>query len=98
MRIVSEAELRRVLAGVPGTPRVVASGNHATPRFTLGILDSVLPGYRLHILNAQRGIPDRDGVRYESAFVGPGMRGHPRLTYFPCRLSLVPYLLRNRLQ
>jgi acyl-CoA hydrolase len=98
MRIVTEAELRRVLAGIPGTPRVVASGNYATPRFALTVLDSVVEQYRLHILNAQHGIPDRDGVWYESAFVGPGMRGHPRLSYFPCRLSLVPYLLRNRLQ
>src|SRR6185437_3711525 len=49
-------------------------------------------------LNAQHGIPDREGVSYETAFVGPGMRGHPRLVYFPCRLSLLPALLRQTLQ
>jgi acyl-CoA hydrolase len=98
MRVVSESELRRVLADVPGTPRVVTSGNHATPWHALRILDSAIPGYRLHMLNAQPGIPDREGVSYETAFVGPAMRGHPRTAYFPCRLSLLPYLLHQRLQ
>lgn len=98
MRVIEEAELRRVLARVPGTPRVVASGNHACPWVALRVLDDVVPEYRLFMLNAQPGIPDRDGVGYETAFVGPGMRGHPRTAYFPCRLSLVPFLLRQRLQ
>ncbi|NJC71312.1 4-hydroxybutyrate CoA-transferase [Planosporangium thailandense] len=98
MRVVTEAELGRVLGNVPGTPRVVASGNYAAPRRALTVLDGALAEYRLHMLNAQPGIPDRDGVIYETAFVGPAMRAHPRLAYFPCRLSLVPYLLRDRLQ
>jgi acyl-CoA hydrolase len=42
-------------------------------------------------------MPDRDGVTLESPFVGPGMRGHGRLRYFPCRLSLVPALLAGAL-
>ena len=98
MRIVTEDELHRILASVPGTPRVVASGNYAAPGRALRILDAAVAEYRLHMLNAQPGIPDREGVGYETAFVGPAMRSHPRLAYFPCRLSLVPYLLRQRLQ
>lgn len=97
MRVVSEAELRRALEALPGQPRVVASGNFATPVRALAIVDAALPEYRLHMLNAQPGIPDRPGVRYETAFVGPAMRGHPRLSYFPCRLSLVPFLLQQTL-
>jgi acyl-CoA hydrolase len=42
-------------------------------------------------------MPDREGVTLESPFVGPGMRGHGRLRYFPCRLSLVPALLASAL-
>ena len=98
MRVVTEAELGRLLGGVPAVPRVLASGNFAAPRRLLGVLDAAVPEYRLHMLNAQAGIPDRDGVTYETVFVGPAMRGHPRLTYFPCRLSLLPHLLRQRLQ
>ncbi|WP_433221553.1 acetyl-CoA hydrolase/transferase family protein [Dactylosporangium sp. CS-047395] len=97
MRTVTEAELSRVLGALPGVPRVLASGNYATPYRLLGLADAAIAEYRLHMLNAQPGIPDRPGVVYESAFVGPGMRGHPRLRYFPCRLSLVPFLLRQRL-
>ncbi len=98
MRTVSDEAIQHVFAGLPGTPRVVASGNFATPTRLLGLFDAVVPHYRLNILNAQRGLPDRDGVSYETAFVGPGMRGHPRLAYFPCRLSLVPRLLAQTLR
>ena len=42
-------------------------------------------------------MPDREGVTFESPFVGPGMRGRGRLRYFPCRLSLVPALLASAL-
>jgi acyl-CoA hydrolase len=98
MRVVTEAELGRVLGNVPDAPRVVASGNYAAPLRVLRVLDAAVAEYRLHMLNAQLGIPDREGVTYETAFVGPAMRSHPRLAYFPCRLSLVPYLLRDRLQ
>jgi acyl-CoA hydrolase len=61
----------------------------------LGAVDAVVPEYRLHMLNAQKGLPDREGVTYETAFVGPGMRGSERLDYIPCRLSLVPVLFRD---
>ena len=97
MRIVSEAQLALALGALPDAPRVVAGGNFATPWRALAVLDGVLARYRLFALNAQQGIPVRDGVTAESAFVGPGMRGLERLSYYPCRLSLVPALLRGML-
>jgi acyl-CoA hydrolase len=97
MRVVSESQLGAVLSRLPGTPRVVVSGNFATPWRALAVLDAAVAKYRLFALNAQVGVPDRDGVILESPFVGPGMRGSHRLRYFPCRLSLVPSLLRDSL-
>ncbi|MFD2420307.1 acetyl-CoA hydrolase/transferase family protein [Amycolatopsis pigmentata] len=97
MRTVSESRLATVLSGVPGQPRVVAGGNFATPARALEILDAALPEYRLFVLNAQDGMPDRDGVVLETPFVGPGMRGRTGLRYFPSRLSLVPTLLSGAL-
>jgi len=94
---VAEPKLRAVLSGLPGHPRVVMSGNFATPWQVLAILDSVVSEYRLFALNAQAGVPVRAGVLLESVFVGPGMRGTEGLRYFPCRLSLVPSLLKGTL-
>jgi acyl-CoA hydrolase len=93
VRIVSEGELGAVLSRVAAGSRVVASGNFATPGLALGVVDKVLAEYRLFVLNAQPGVPDRDGVTLETPFVGPGMRGRRMLRYFPSRLSLVPQLL-----
>jgi acyl-CoA hydrolase len=93
MRVVSAERLGQVLSALPGTPRVVAGGNYATPWQALAALDAAVAEYRLFMLNAQDGVPDRDGVTLETPFVGPGMRGRERLRYFPCRLSLVPVLL-----
>lgn len=99
MRTLSEQQLSAVLAGLPGDcPRVVASGNFATPHHALTVLDKAVAEYRLFVLNAQPGLPERDGVTLETPFVGPGMRGRPQLRYFPSRLSLVPYLLKQHLQ
>jgi acyl-CoA hydrolase len=98
VRIVSEAKLRALLGARPGIPRVVAGGNFATPWQALATLDAAVAEYRLFMLNAQPGVPDRDGVTLESPFVGPGMRGRERLRYFPGRLSLVPVLLAGPLQ
>ena len=97
MRTISIAEFKRVLLDIPDNPRVLASGNFATPTTLLNAFDSVIPKYNLHMLNAQLGIPDREGVTYESAFVGPGMRKSPRLNYVPSRLSLLPVLIRDHL-
>src|SRR5579875_3447863 len=74
-------------------PRVVASGNFASPARLLELVDKVLPQYTLFQLNAQPGIPVREGVRHETPFVGPGMRALPNLGFLPARLSLVPRLL-----
>jgi acyl-CoA hydrolase len=98
MREISIDSLAGILAALPGEPRVVASGNLATPASLLRAVDAAVPRYRLYMLNAQPGIPDREGVTYETSFVGPGMRNSPRLRYYPSRLSLVPRLLRQRLQ
>jgi acyl-CoA hydrolase len=85
-------ELRRALSVLPEQPRVVASGNFATPWQLLEEVDRLLPTYRLSVLNAQHGMPDREGVELETSFVGVGMRSSPRLHYIPSRLSLVPML------
>jgi acyl-CoA hydrolase len=98
VRIVTEERLSAILSALPGTPRVVAGGNFATPWHALGVLDASVASYRLFMLNAQRGVPDRDGVTLETPFVGPGMRGSSRLRYYPGRLSLVPVLLREHLR
>ncbi|WP_439379082.1 acetyl-CoA hydrolase/transferase family protein [Amycolatopsis lexingtonensis] len=98
MRVLSEEQLGAVLAGVPApVPRVVVSGNFATPARALGVVDAALAEYRLFALNAQDGLPDRPGVVLETPFVGPGMRGRAGLRYFPSRLSLVPQLLKQAL-
>jgi acyl-CoA hydrolase len=98
MHIVTESALTTVLGRLDGVPRVVVSGNYATPWSALMAFDKAVASYRLFALNAQPGFPDRDGVVLESPFVGPGMRGSDRLRYLPCRLSLVPSLLATALQ
>ena len=94
MRIISERQLSEALGRIlAAEPRVVASGNFASPRRLLSLSDSALARYRLFMINAQAPLPDRDGVIYETPFVGPGMRhGGDRLDYLPMRLSLVPDL------
>lgn len=95
MKILDLDQLPTRLESLPDNPRVVASGNFATPKATLEVLDKSLPEYRLHTLNAQAGLPEREGVTHETTFVGPGVRRSPRLQYMPCRLSLVPVLLHR---
>jgi acyl-CoA hydrolase len=95
MRIINAEQLKSVLANLPSNPRIIASGNFATPHTLLSVADEALPEFRLHMLNAQPGIPDREGITYESAFVGAGMRRHPRLNYIPSRLSLLPVVIRD---
>jgi acyl-CoA hydrolase len=92
MRTIGIDGIPSALGGLPNNPRVVVSGNFATPHALLAAVDSALAEYRLHALNAQPGLPDREGVTLETAFVGPGMRKSPRLVYIPSRLSLVPRL------
>ena len=78
-------------------PRVVTSGNFASPATVLGPVLAELPAARLHVLNAQSDLPIHDGVVPETTFVGPGFRRHPRLAYVPCRLSMVPRLFHGPL-
>ncbi len=92
---VTQQSLASVLKALPPNPRVVVSGNFASPRAALSVLDESLETWRLWVLNPQRGLPERDGITPETAFVGPGMRGNPRTRYIPCRLSLVPALFRE---
>ncbi len=94
MRFVSEEQLERALAALaPAEPRVVASGNHATPLALLGALERARERYRLFMLAAQGQLPQREGVIFETPFVGPAMRdAGARLDYLPMRLSLVPRL------
>ncbi len=61
-------------------------------------IDAAVDAWTLHMLNAQRGVPCREGVRLETCFVGPGMRDQPSLSYVPSRLSLVPALLKSQLR
>jgi acyl-CoA hydrolase len=97
MKRIRLEDLGAILAGVPANPRVVVSGNIAAPRTAVNALDEVLPQYIYHALNAQSGVPDREGVTLETAFVGTGMRKSPRLCYLPARLSLVPVLFSRGL-
>ena len=98
MRKVSSSELATVLANLEGPQRIIASGNFATPKSLLKLADENIPEFRLFMIGAQPGIPDRDGVIYETPFIGAGMRRSARLNYIPCRLSLVPVLIRDRYQ
>lgn len=92
---VSAEAAAAAVAARGGTPRVVVSGNHATPWAVVEALDSALPEWTLHMLNPQVGVPTRPGVRLETCFIGPGMRDQPTLAYVPSRLSMVPVLLRT---
>ncbi len=103
MRTVTETELAAVLGGLDVAldggrePRVVVSGNAARPEVALGILDRQVPAYRLFALNAHPPLPRRDGVTYETPFVGPAMRRSPQLSYLPARLSMVPHMFATTL-
>lgn len=94
MRVIAEQQLKEALGTLATVePRVVASGNLATPRALLDALERTVERYRLFMLAAQGPLPARDGVILETPFVGPGMRdAGERLDYLPMRLSLVPRL------
>ena len=98
MQQVSDSQLAKLFSALPSGVRVVASGNFATPKALLAMANEHIVEFRLFMLGAQSGIPDREGVIFESPFLGPGMRRSARLNYIPCRLSLVPVLLRTNYQ
>lgn len=97
MQIVTPEALGAIFRALPGTPRVVVTGNFATPFTTLGLLDSSVERFNLYALNAHGPFPDRDGVTLESSFIGASMRKSPRLRYIPTRLSLAPVLFATTL-
>lgn len=94
MRTITLEQLPSILGGAPANPRVFASGNFATPYTLLAALDEAIPEYRLHMLNAHGSLPKREGVTYETAFIGPAMRD-ANTHYIPARLSLLPLLLKR---
>jgi len=99
VRVVTLEQLGQVFSSLGlQEPRIVSSGNFAAPTRVIEVLDSAVERYRLCLLNAQPGLPDRDGVTLETVFVGEGMRKSPRLRYVPCRLSLAPLLHRTTLR
>src|SRR5580693_6506297 len=94
MRVISRCQLEAILGALPvAEPRIVASGNLATPRALLDSLERTVERYRLFMLAAHGLSPVREGVILETPFVGPGMReAGAQLDYLPMRLSLVPRL------
>jgi acyl-CoA hydrolase len=97
VRTVTAEAVAEAVAALPGRPRIVVSGNFAAPFEVLRAVDAAVPEYTVFALNAQEGIPDREGVTLETCFVGPGMRHRPNLRYIPSRLSLSPVLFRTTL-
>ncbi len=96
MTVVDEAALSSAIAALPGEePRVVVSGNFATPHHLLGLVDGALPHWRAFVLNPQAGWPRRPGLVTETPFIGPGVRDDPTVVYLPMRLSLVPRLFET---
>ncbi len=73
-------------------PRIVISGNSATPFTLISALTQALESCRVFQLNAQYDFAGHPGFICETPFVGPGMRHDPMLDYLPMRLSLVPRL------
>ena len=87
--------VRRVGAlGVP-EPRIVMSGNFATPVTLNRAMTEALEHCRVFQLNAQSTVPDQPDFICETPFVGPGVRHNPMLDYLPMRLSLVPRLFTS---
>ena len=96
MQIVAEPEIISRLRALPGEePRLVISGNYATPWELVRIADETLARWRAFILNPQIGWPVRPGFVTETPFVGPGARNDPALDYLPMRLSLAPRMFAS---
>ena len=92
--IVDNAVIARRLGAIAAPcPRVVVSGNCATPWELVRVLDGACGRYRLVVLNAQHALPSRDGVVVETPFHGPGTRSAANVEYLPMRLSLLPTML-----
>jgi acyl-CoA hydrolase len=93
MKIVTEAEIAQSLRALrTSPPRVVVSGNVATPWSLVRLVDSTLEQWRAFVMNPQVPWPCREGLITESPFLGPGIRHGRDVEYLPMRLSLVPKL------
>ncbi len=96
MRVVGADEVAARLRAVDGDePRVVVSGNFATPWELVRLADSSLARCRMFVMNAQAAWPRREGLVTESPFLGPGTRDDDLVDYLPMRLSLVPRLFSS---
>ena len=80
--------------GVP-EPRIVMSGNFATPFMLNRALTKALERCRVFQLNAQPTVTGQRSFIHETPFVGPAVRHDPMLDYLPMRLSLVPRLFTS---
>ena len=93
MQVVSQAQVaERLEALAPNEPRIVVSGNFATPWELVHLAAATIPVFRFFVLNPQTGWPRREGIITETPFVGAGVRDDDDLKYLPMRLSLVPRL------
>ena len=79
-------------------PRIVVSGNLATPKVAVDLIDRSFANVTINMLNAIRELPVREGVALETSFVGPAMRGKSTLNYAPARLSMVPIMFRTEMK
>ncbi len=87
-----EEAVARIRALGGREPRIVISGNSATPFALVRALTEALETCRVFQLNAQYDFARHRSFICETPFVGPGMRHNPMLDYLPMRLSLVPRL------
>jgi acyl-CoA hydrolase len=93
MEFVTTSVIAERLAALPvHEPRVVVSGNFATPFDLLAEVTQNLEQARLFVLNPQAGWPSESPHITETPFIGPGARHAPDVEYIPMRLSLVPKL------
>ncbi len=93
MEVVTEAVVgHRLEELATKEPRIVVSGNFATPWTLVNLAATKIPMLRFFALNPQPGWPTRHGIITETPFVGVGVRGNENLKYLPMRLSLVPRL------
>jgi acyl-CoA hydrolase len=91
-RLSLEQAGRRLAALSDPEPRIVVSGNFATPVSLVKALVQSRERCRIFQLNSQYDLTVHPGLICETPFVGPGMRRDQMLNYLPMRLSLVPRL------
>lgn len=88
-------QLHGILEKTHEDPRIVVTGNMATPEIAVDLIDRTFETATINMLNAVRELPEREGITLETSFIGSAMRGKPTLKYVPARLSLVPPMFRN---